>query len=180
MIYLQQCLSEVFQPADCDVCGCGRRWWSRLVFVAPARSQQSHRHRAGDDAACRHKSSGREKQTPHPASRQRCPDTTAYSGQFLSMHNLLLVLVGYVTTRALTTSEDEDQTLQRHDVCLVVPIYRRQPCQLACISLCSLISHAFHLPPLHRRDQALLFLRQAVNADKRYLLPCLRQRVGRS
>ena len=43
-IYLQQCLSEGFKTADCDVCGCWRRWWSRLVFVAPARREQCHRH----------------------------------------------------------------------------------------------------------------------------------------
>ena len=175
LIYLQQCLSEVFQPADCDVCGCWRRWWSRLVFVIAARSQNHNGNCARDDATCLHKSRGCEKQTPHPAFSQRCPDTTAESGQFVSTHNSFMYFLGAAPTRALTPSEDEEWTHLRHDVCLVVPIYRRQPCQLACISLCSLISHAFHLPPLHRRDRVFLFLRIAVNADKRYLHSCLRQ-----
>lgn len=62
-----------------------------------------------------------------------------------------------------------------------VPIYGRQPCTLASISLCSLIAHAFFIgttwggsSPLHRLPPAFpLLAHRAVNADKRYPLPRL-------
>ena len=60
-----------------------------------------------------------------------------------------------------------------------VPIYGRQPCQLASISLCSLIWHAFFVGNDDTVSLALALFRQAlpllsvrtVNADKRYPLP---------
>ena len=62
-----------------------------------------------------------------------------------------------------------------------VPIYERQPCTLASISLCSLIAHAFRSPPLHRLSPAFPFLTyRAVNADKRYPLPRLLPSVSES
>ena len=62
-----------------------------------------------------------------------------------------------------------------------VPIYERQPCTLASISLCSLIAHAFYSPPLHRLSPAFPFLTvRAVNADKRYPLPRLLPSVSES
>lgn len=51
-----------------------------------------------------------------------------------------------------------------------VPILGRQPCQLAWISLSSLIWHTFHSPPLHPSLPAFpLPTTRTVNADKRYL-----------
>lgn len=62
-----------------------------------------------------------------------------------------------------------------------VPIYGRQPCTLASISLCSLIAHAFRSSPLHRLSPAFPFLTyRAVNADKRYPLPRLLPSVSES
>lgn len=69
-----------------------------------------------------------------------------------------------------------------------VPIYGRQPCTLASISLCSLIAHAFFIwttwggsSPLHRLSPAFPFLTyRAVNADKRYPLPWLLPCVSES
>ena len=62
-----------------------------------------------------------------------------------------------------------------------VPIYGRQPCTLASISLCSLIAHAFCSSPLHRLSPAFPFLTyRAVNADKRYPLPRLLPSVSES
>lgn len=53
---------------------------------------------------------------------------------------------------------------------LFVPISGRQPCRLACISLCNVIRHTFHSPPLHLPPPTTFPFpsRQVVNADKRY------------
>ena len=68
-------------------------------------------------------------------------------------------VVADVSVRLEHVFGDEEVGPQWRVVSLSVPILGQQPCQLAYISLCSLIRHTFHSLSLHRRSRPFLCCR---------------------